>query len=253
VRDFLRWRYLRERNRALRYADAVTTVSPWHVEQLQRFNGNVHLIYNGYDPEAFFPEPKPSPAFTITYTGRLLSLAMRAPELLFKALVRLEAEGVLSPATCQVHWYVDEASWCILRPEAEKAGVMPYMCCKGYVPAEQIPRILNDSSVLLLLANRASDGPKGIMTTKIFEYLAVNKPILCVRSDESYLAALIAESKAGLAAVNVDEVCDFLRHHYAAWQAKGYTSAEGEKSVVQRYSRKEQAGQFVQLFTSLCK
>ena len=48
------------------------------------------------------------------------------------------------------------------------------------------------------------------MTTKFFESLAVEKPILCVQSDEAYLAEAIKETHSGLAATRVDEVYDFL-------------------------------------------
>jgi hypothetical protein len=86
------------------------------------------------------------------------------------------------------------------------------------------------------------------MTTKFFEYLAVGKPVLCVRSDESYLAAAIEEAHAGLAATATEEVCRFLNLHYTEWKGKGYTSAAIDWEVLRRYSRREQAGQFARLF-----
>ena len=51
-----RKRLLRKRNNALEVADCVTTVSPWHVEVLKQYNPNVKLIYNGFDPELFYPQ-----------------------------------------------------------------------------------------------------------------------------------------------------------------------------------------------------
>ena len=66
---------LKSRNKALRQANHVTTVSPWHVEQLAKINSNVSLIYNGYDPEIFYPKIEKTERFNMTYTGRLLSLA----------------------------------------------------------------------------------------------------------------------------------------------------------------------------------
>lgn len=240
------------RNQALRQADYVTTVSPWHVEVLKQYNPKAGLIYNGYDPELFFPEDIPTSKFIITYTGRLLSTAMRDPGLLFEALARLHKEGALTPEDCRVHWYVDEASWTVIRAEAEKVGVAAFMEFKGYVPASEIPKVLNSSSILLLLTNKASGlGPKGVMTTKFFESLAVEKPVLCVRSDESYLAAAIQESQAGIAAITAEEVCDFLKHHYAEWQSNGYTRSAIDHAVLQRYSRKEQAGEFATIFNRL--
>ena len=61
---------LKSRNKALRQANHVTTVSPWHVEQLAKINSNVSLIYNGYDPEIFYPKIEKTERFNMTYTGR---------------------------------------------------------------------------------------------------------------------------------------------------------------------------------------
>ncbi|WFE83115.1 glycosyltransferase [Parabacteroides chongii] len=240
---------LRDRNRVLRQADFVTTISPWHVNMLKQYNPNVELIYNGFDSELFYPEQRKTDQFIITYTGRLLSTAMRDPGLFLEALRILSEEKVLTVKDCRVYWYVDEASWKIITEEAEKQNVLPYMDFKGYVPASDIPSVLNSSSVLLLLTNRATDsGPKGIMTTKFFESLAVEKPILCVRSDESHLAEAIKETNAGLAATNVNEVCDFLKSYYLEWKEKGYASSSIKKDKLIRFSRKEQAKQFIEIF-----
>lgn len=243
---------LYERNKTLRTADYVTTVSPWHVGIMKQYNPQVELVYNGFDPELFYSEQIPTRQFVITYTGRLLSIAMRDPGLLLEALAILSSEGLLSPAACRVQWYVDDASRKVITAEARKKEVLPFMEFKGYVPASEIPKVLNNSSVLLLLTNKASDsGPKGVMTTKFFESLAVEKPVLCVRSDENCLEAAIQESCAGLAGRHVEEVCDFLRHYYTEWKEKGYTTSPIHPKILNSYSRKEQAGQFAHIFDTL--
>ena len=195
-----RKRLLRKRNNALEVADCVTTVSPWHVEVLKQYNPNVKLIYNGFDPELFYPQQIKTSRFIITYTGRLLSLAIRNPELLFAAIARLTEDKVIIPETFRVVWYTDQESRSIIRQEAEQHGVQSFMDYHEYVPASDIPLILNKSSVLLSLTNKFdTSGPKGFMTTKFFESLAVEKPILCVQSDEAYLAEAIKETHSGLA------------------------------------------------------
>lgn len=100
----------------------------------------------------------------------------------------MTAKGVVNPDFCRVRWYVDGDSWNMITAEADKYGVSDYMEMKGFVPASEIPRLLNSSSVLLILTNKSTgNGPKGVMTTKLFESLAVGKPILCIRNDEGVL------------------------------------------------------------------
>lgn len=241
------------RNEVLQQAAAVTTVSPWHVETLRAFNPHTYLIYNGFDPELFQPEIRQTDRFIITYTGRLLSTAMRDPSLLFEALRCLRETAGWTPRQCGVQWYVDPESERIIRGEAEKAGVADFMIYPGYVPAKEIPAILNNSSILLLLTNRSTGtGPKGIMTTKFFESLATGRPILCVRSDEGCLEAALQETRAGLAGRDVATVCQFLLEKWEEWKAKGFTTSNTRQERLDRYSRKGQAAQFVELFDKVC-
>ena len=242
-------RLLNDRNKALKAAHCVTSVSPWHVQVLRQYNPHTKLIYNGFDPELFYPEQIKTSKFTITYTGRLLSLAIRNPELLFKAVAKLLDDQVISNTDFRVVWYTDPESQAVIETETKRCHIESVMEYHGYVPATEIPSILNKSSILLSLTNKfESKGPKGFMTTKFFESLAVEKPILCVRSDEAHLAQTIQETHSGLAATEVDEVYDFIKRYYEEWKETGYTTIEVDKKKLATFSRKEQAHQFVELF-----
>ena len=86
------------------------------------------------------------------------------------------------------------------------------------------------------------------MTTKFFEALGVEKPILCVRSDEECLAQTIKETESGLAATNVEEVKNFILHYYNQWQEQGYTHVNVKNKEL--FSRQNQALQFEKIFNS---
>ena len=243
---------LRQRNAVLRQANAITTVSSWHVEQMKQFNPRVKLIFNGYDPELFFPETVHTSCFNITFTGRILSLKIKDPHPLFEAIANLCKDKKIDSRTFQVQWYTDDASKEMLTPLIAHYGIQEYMSFNGYVPADAIPRILNESAILLQLTNRTSaTGPKGIMTTKLFESLAVLKPLLCVRNDEGCLEQTIQEANAGISASTAQEAYDFILKNYLIWQEKGTTFSETNKDVLKKYSRKEQAGEFAKLFESI--
>lgn len=245
-----RRKLLSGRNRALREATCITTVSPWHVERMKAYNPCVELIYNGYDPELFYPVRIPAEQFRLTYTGRLLSLDIRNPECLFQGIRALSETGEIDPKEFRVCWYTDEASARWIRSLSEQYAVEGWMDYFGYVPAGEIPEILNQSSVLLQLANKAdAKGPKGIMSTKLFEAFAVEKPLLLVRSDESFLEETIRRAQAGAAARNADDVCGFIRRYYAQWKEKRYTSIAPRREVTESFSRAKQAEQFMNLFT----
>ena len=241
---------LKIRNGILRRAAAVTTVSPWHVSVLQVYNVNTHLIYNGYDPELFYPSDIKTETFYISYTGRLYSLAMRDPDLLFQAVKRLADDGVISPDLFQIRWFVDDKSErAIIHAASKYAGVDAYMTFFGYIPASDVPRVLYESSMILLLTNKSdANGPKGIMTTKFFESLAVGKPILCVRGDEGCLEEVINRTRSGLSAHNAEEVYHFVKEHFLRWKENKPYTDQSDKEEIRKFSRETQAKQFIGLF-----
>jgi glycosyltransferase involved in cell wall biosynthesis len=244
---------LKIRNRILPQAACLTTVSPWHVSVLRQYNENVQLIYNGYDPEVFYPVEIKADRFFITYTGRLHTTAMRNPELLLQAVDRLAKDQVITPERFRIRWYVNEKSRQGIEREVRKyPATVRFMDYMRYAPASDIPRILNESSLLLLLANRTeARGPKGIMTTKFFEFLAVGKPILCVRGDEGCLEEAINRTRSGLSAHHADEVYDFIKTHYRCWKENKRPVDSSDKEEIRKFSRETQAKQFIRLFEQL--
>ena len=246
-------RNLKVRNKILREAAYVTTISPWHVSVLGIYNKNTRLIYNGYDPEFFYPAPQKTDKFFITYTGRLLSVAMRNPELLFQAMDRLVKERIITPDWFRIQWLVDEKSKQIIEHEIEKyPDIRVFMEYLGYIPASEIPNVLNSSEILLLLTNKSgTNGPNGVMTTKFFESLAIGKPILCVHGDEGCLEEIINRTQSGLSAHNVDETYDFIKAHYLRWQAGQPYNDNSDKVEIRKFSRTAQARQFVEIFNNI--
>ena len=243
-------RNIRRRNRELCRANAVTTVSPWHADLVKKITSNsasgltsnsVYTIYNGYDNTLFVPKDTPSDTFRIVYTGKVFPAPQQDPTLLFEALPHLH----LSPEKLAVEWYIDPKSEALIRSLARQAGVEPWMHYKGLVQHNRIPALLQEASVCLVLTNTA--GPEsghGKMTTKFFEALGVEKPVLCVTSDEECLADVIRDTEAGLSATSAQQVVDFLQDQYAEWQTHGFTHQpiDGHKKGL--YARQTQAAQW---------
>ena len=245
--NLLRKRRIQRRNYVLKKANAITTISPWHLDFIKRYNKNVYLIYNGFSEKDFIAKEVKSNSFNIVYTGRLLDLNTRNPELLFNAIEELKLEKL------RIVWYVDKTSKEIISKELENYPITKSISeINNLVPVSAIPNLLNESSIILVLTNKSTeDGPKGIMTTKFFEAIGVEKPVLCVRSDEGCLSQVIKETNAGLAATNVEEVKSFITKKYKEWENNGFTRQE----IVSRekFSRENQAKKFVEIFNSLIK
>lgn len=240
----------RLRNTAIAKADIVTTISPWHRDFLSKINPNTQLIYNGYDTTRFYHQAIKTDTFNINYTGKIYDFNIRNPHLLFQAIKELDREGRILPDIVKINWYIEEDVKEKLTELIEKYGIEGYNDIFDFIPQDQIPTILNKASINLILTNKTGDdGPYGIMTTKFFEALGVEKPILCVRSDEDCLAQTIANTQSGIAATEVDEVKEFILKQLKVWEANGYTHIETKNREL--FTRQYQAKQFTEIFNSL--
>lgn len=238
------------RNRVLKYANAVTSVSPWHKHLLAQYNEHTHLIYNGYDEQLFVAKDVKSEVFQITYMGKLYSTKLRDPRLLFAALRELLSEGQIDQEDLRVLFHVDEAGKGQLQELAQEYEINSVVDIQGYIPRAQILDVMHLSSILLVLTTKSTaEGTHGIMGTKFFENMGVEKPVLCVRSDEECLEQVITETQAGLAATEVEQVKSFVMEKYQEWKQNGYTRQKVKNK--EQFTRQYQAEQFVELFSSL--
>lgn len=242
-------RYIRRRNRALKQATLLTTVSPWHCTMLKKVNPNTHLIYNGYDNKWFDFKAIPSSKFKIIYTGKVYPKSMQDPTLLFQALEDLPKEML---EMIEVHWYVNEISEARITQAMQPYALDGLMHFHPYVLNEMIPALLQECSLVLVLSNLLGpQGPFGVLTTKFFEAVGCQKPVLCVQSDEDLLAQTIRESKAGLAARTKTEVTQFIIRYFKQWQTQGYTKSEVLPAYKEKFSRATQDKEMVALIDAI--
>lgn len=244
---------IKRRNQVLQKANSLSSVSPWHVELLRGFNPNVYLIYNGYDQRMFQPKNMKSETFKIIYTGMIYGKQMQDPTLFFDALHSMHEKGIM-PQQLECHFYVKPITQQILNMYAEERGLTEYMYCHDYVKPKEVPHLLQEASIVLVLSNKTGpNGPHGVMTTKFYEALGVEKPVLCVRSDEDCLAQVIQETEAGIAVTNIEEVEQFIMEKYKEWCMCGYTHQRVNMKEKEKYCRQKQAVQFLECITNLVK
>ena len=88
-------------------------------------------------------------------------------------------------------------------------------------------------------------------TVDFFENIGVEKPILCVHSDEECLADAIRKTNAGLAATNVEQVKAFVLEKYHEWKKQGFTRQQIINK--EQFTRQHEAEQFEKLFIDIMK
>jgi hypothetical protein len=203
--------HIRRRNKVLQQAKMITTVSPWHKDFIKAFNPNVHVIYNGFDDKQFYPENIKTDHFTITYIGSLFE--WQQPAL---AKVRQALDELQLPITLELH-----------TPQ------------NNPVAYDHLGDTIRKSSIMLVLT---AHDTHGMMTTKFFEALGCEKPVLCVPSDNGCLAQTIKDTNAGIATDDIEELKAFILNQYHEWQKNGFTRQITKNK--EEFSRENQYDKF---------
>ena len=284
-----RWLDAFMERKVLQTADAVTTVSPALREALgQQATGRIAVMPNGFDPADFErmadletvadtkktgdsestadtkkmaetektadtsdihpPGGPPNPhdlqqLFRIGYTGNLSEA--KNPEALWRAMgqVKTELPKLQVALTGSIDPYV-------LR-SARDQGLDTCLTVSDYVPHAEATRRMKQSDLLLLAIPRGASA-KGVITGKIFEYLASGRPVLALGPPDGDAADILRTTSGGemYAHDDVDGVTAAIRRHYSAWES-GEPLGGATRTAAAPYSRRAQARELADLLTEI--
>jgi glycosyltransferase involved in cell wall biosynthesis len=230
-------------------ADALTTVSPILVEKLKEKHKklNIFSIPNGFDPEKVNHGTSLSSKLSIIYTGRLYR-GKRDPELLFKALKELNEEGKVNLDDFRLDFYGKIQNW--LKEDINKYQMDKIVRLHGTAPRETVIKKQWESQILLLLT---WDNPheKGVLTGKIFEYLAAKRPILSYGIPEGSVKDLIKETSAGYHANDLKDLKNVLENLYNDYKLNGNVKYYGIENKINKYSHVEMTKKFVEVMETI--
>lgn len=151
----------------------------------------IHVLPNGYDEEDFhYPSDSPKDTFCITYTGTISETYNI--EIFLKALAEVANRYPEIPFRMRFVGKISET----VRRQVEKSGIEPITELISFVPHHESIRYLMSATVLLMgipdVVNNFC-----ILPGKLFEYLASNKPIICIGPIHSDADRIIDECGAG--------------------------------------------------------
>lgn len=181
--------------KVIKNTDLVITVSDALVSSLSenhKEKNKFHCVTNGYDHTDFQFNPIFNYAkFTMGYVGTLYNL-YNMPKL-WEALSELILENLELRNHIEIH-IAGTVSEDILK-SFEVLGLIKYIKYYGYLNHNQIQEVYFKTNILLLTTPESNN--QGILTGKVFEYLASLKPIICITSLNNNLWNLIQSTKSG--------------------------------------------------------
>lgn len=230
-------------------ADKVVTVGWDSARSLGRLgNRNVRVIPNGYDWDAnpMQQSVSLSQEFTLTHLG-VVTPSRNAPQL-WAALKELKEEDPEFGKKLKIRLVgqVDQS----VTENLKAVGLTDNTQLVPHVPHNEVLQWQQSSQVLLLLINNTPNA-KGILTGKLFEYLASGRPILCIGPEDGDAAQILNETKAGTT-VRFDDkekMKELIKDLYQKHLQNGLVSNESRK--VEKYSRRTLTGNIVKILENL--
>ena len=226
-----------ERN-VLSSASAVTTVSPSWVDLFrEKATNDYSVIENGFRASEFdaVEEAVSDDAFVLAHVGKLY--ASRNPTGLWQALRELHESGQIPNFKIRLIGSVDAT----VEREIESNGLSPLVERVGFVSHEEAVRQMARSTLLLLVIEPFAEA-RGMITSKLYEYLASERPVLGVGPPSGDAGALIAKHNAGdlVAWDDVQGARRVLMSHYESWES-GTPQRGVDRAQLGEHTRRHQA------------
>jgi glycosyltransferase involved in cell wall biosynthesis len=238
----------------LKSADAVVAISGPMKEYYQQFHPSVFCIENGYE-ETLFKKSFPANGsfdsrdsfmpkrLVIRYLGTIT--ADRIPLAFFKALARVNQQ-LGAPIFAE---FYGESSL-LLKTISEKIPeVGPFIILCQQLPYSAAIDIMQNADALFFIetSNLSSHSSRGVLTTKLFEYLATRKPIIAEISEQALAASYIKRAKADLViSEDIEEIESALLR-----LREGKLNLERDEVFIQGLSRRLKAAELERLFQKI--
>ena len=203
---------------------------------------NVAVITNGYD---FFDISNENYQKTSILTMSHIGIigANRNPEMFWEAISELDI-----PMKIRLIGQIDNS----VIESIKRHNIENYVEIIPYIPHNQVIEEQQKSDVLLLFVNNTPNA-KGILTGKLFEYIASDRPILSIGPENGDSARILNETQSG---VTVDfndkeKMKSVIRDFVEKYSDNQLITRHNE--MVEKYSRRNLTKDFVKLLNETLK
>jgi glycosyltransferase involved in cell wall biosynthesis len=227
-------------------ANAIVAASDAIAEEMRRVEpkGNVVTIANGCDFDDFGGlEHHSSDRLRIMHAGNFHG--KRDPKPFLRAL----AESGLDDIVVRFAGDFRAAD----REYADSLGLGDRVELLGYVSRRRSLELQRDSDVLLLLIPESGGRGRGVVTGKIFEYLAAERPILAAVPPDGAAAELVRDTGAGVVAASddVEALREALLDLHRRWREGGLNGTPLSPEWRARLSRAGRVEELADLLRSM--
>ena len=211
----------------------------------------IETVTNGFDPEDFknLKIHEKTGKFRITYVGSIYGLLTAKPFLIaLKELVKEKKEFREKVEAVFVGNYGRETPHLV-----RKFGLEENVRFIEYVPHRKGLEFMVNSQALLLLITVENSKGEGILTGKLFEYLASRRPIIAIAPENGLAANIIKSLNAGtvISPRKVQRIKKAIADFYEQWTEGKISTTPDNTGNITRYSRKVLTHKLAKIFEKL--
>ena len=187
-------------NDVLVQSDIVLTIGKQLSKELKTLGAKrVEIIENGFDPQDFLDDTNHEldEKFSIAHIGSFTP--SRNHLVLWKALSHLVDEQEEFKSKLEIK-LIGKVDYSVLQ-SIKDFGLDTYLKKIEYVSHSEVIKHQKTSKLLLLMVNNTPNA-KGIVTGKVFEYMASKRPILAIGPKDGDLGEILTRTSSGI-------VCDY--------------------------------------------
>ena len=232
----------------LKSASLITTAAPAYKQNLEQIHTdkNIQVVLNGSDISDSQSLEKISTnqeCFEITYAGRFYG-HQRLETFLkgYKKFLEIDEQHKNSRVVFYgLNFYHGD----VVRLRSFNGLLNDHFITTDRIPYQELLKKLRGTHVLLLLSSKGANW----LNAKIFDYLAVKRPILLVDKDYGVLEDIINNTNSGDSFENEDDVADYLSSMYEKFASNW--DFEVKSTRTEEYTREFQGQKMLKLLKSL--
>lgn len=232
--------FRKKEKKYVKSASGITTAAPIFKEELAELfpHKDISVIYNGFVDDDFADLPTnnaKNKELTIAFAGTIYEF--QPVEIFLEGIKRATEKANIS---IKAVFYGSN-----FNPQQKERimeydnSIHPYIETTDRLNQDELFKKMNSADVLLLFDN------KGMISGKLYEYLALRKTILMAGRDHGSMEKIITDTKSGIICPDGNSVADALLELYGEWGKSGTIPCHSVN--IEQYSRKEQTKKLAEL------
>ncbi len=231
---------------------ALTVTTPLTKEILSTIHPDkkIYTIENGYEKSEFEnieSVRKSEGKLNITYAGKLYE-GKRDPQILFEAIETLSNNNLIDKNKIELNFYGDSGN---ILEIGEKYNIKDIINVHGFIDHNEVLKEEKSSDILLLISWN-DPNERIFIPGKVFEYMALKKPVISIGYKEGCLKDIIDQTNIGFHTDNLKSCMEGLLKYYNEFIENDYKLEYNGNKKVNNYTTENMALKFAKILDN-CK